>query len=83
MGRKSYPGAEFLLSMVETHWSPGNGDARKMEVRLKAEQELAKIEQQIEHLAGGAGAERRNHAGRSSSCMNASKRLRRQIHSGL
>ena len=38
-------GAEFLLSMVETHWYSRNGDARKMEVRLKAEQELTRIEE--------------------------------------
>src|SRR5246127_5724586 len=49
-GAQVVSGAEFLLSMVETHWSSRNGDARKMEVRLKAEQELARIEEQIEHL---------------------------------
>src|ERR1700746_2089943 len=48
-------GAEFLLSMVETHWSDRNGDARKLEVRVKAEQELAKIEQQIEQLQAVPG----------------------------
>lgn len=43
-------GADFLLSMVETRWAAGNGDARKMESGVKAEQELAKIEQQITQL---------------------------------
>jgi len=43
-------GAEFLLSMVESRWIPTNGDARKMESQMKAEQELEKIEQQLERL---------------------------------
>jgi acetyl-CoA carboxylase carboxyl transferase subunit alpha len=43
-------GADFLLSMVETRWAAGNGDARKMDSGVKAQQELAKIEQQISHL---------------------------------
>jgi len=43
-------GAEFLLSMVESRWSPSNGDARKMESQLRAQQELEKIEQQLERL---------------------------------
>ena len=47
-GAEVVSGAEFLLSMVETHWSQRNGDARVMRVRLKAEQELARIEQLIE-----------------------------------
>ena len=41
--------------MVESHWSDRNGDARKLEVRVKAEQELAKIEQQIEQLQAVPG----------------------------
>jgi acetyl-CoA carboxylase carboxyl transferase subunit alpha len=43
-------GADFLLSMVETRWAAGNGDARKMDSGVKAQQELAKIEQQIAQL---------------------------------
>ena len=54
-GAQIVSGAEFLLSMVETHWNSRNGDARKMEVRLKAEQELARIEEQIEHLQAVPG----------------------------
>src|SRR5262252_5546478 len=54
-GGQVVSGAEFLLSMVETHWSDRNGDARKLDVRVKAEQELAKIEQQIEQLQAVPG----------------------------
>jgi acetyl-CoA carboxylase carboxyl transferase subunit alpha len=43
-------GTEFLLSMVEASWAARNGDSRKMESQLKAQQELAKIEQQVERL---------------------------------
>lgn len=42
--------AEFLLSMVEARWAAGNGDFRKMESQLKAQQELEKIEEQITRL---------------------------------
>jgi len=75
-------GAEFLLSMVETHWSYRNGDARKMEVRVKAEQELAKIEQQIEHLQAvpGQNDETRRQVEQLHQRVDA---LRRQIRSGL
>lgn len=43
-------GTEFLLSMVETRWASRNGDGRKMESQLRAQQELGKIEQQLERL---------------------------------
>jgi len=43
-------GADFLLSMVEAGWAARNGDGRKMESQLKAQQELGKIEQQLERL---------------------------------
>ena len=42
--------ADLLLSMVEARWAAGNGDARKMESQLRAEQELEKIEQQLSKL---------------------------------
>src|SRR5579871_2682746 len=42
--------ADFLLSMVETRWAARNGDFRKMELQLKAQQELEKIEEQITQL---------------------------------
>ena len=48
-------GADFLLSMVETHWTARNRDASKMESGLRAQQELKKIEQQIAHLESAAG----------------------------
>lgn len=40
-------GAELLLSMVETRWADKNGESGKVESRLKARQELEKIEQQL------------------------------------
>jgi len=43
-------GTEFLLSMVEARWASRNGDDSKMESELKAQQELGKIEQQLERL---------------------------------
>ena len=75
-------GAEFLLSMVETHWSDRNGDGRKMEVRAKAEQELAQIEQQIEHLQSvpGQNDQIRQQVEQLHQRVDT---LRRQIHSGL
>jgi acetyl-CoA carboxylase carboxyl transferase subunit alpha len=42
--------AEFLLSLVETRWAARNGDFRKMESQLKAQQELEQIEEQITRL---------------------------------
>jgi acetyl-CoA carboxylase carboxyl transferase subunit alpha len=43
-------GTEFLLSMVEARWAARNGDARKMESQLRAQQELGRIEQQLGRL---------------------------------
>jgi acetyl-CoA carboxylase carboxyl transferase subunit alpha len=43
-------GTEFLLSMVEASWATRNGNGKKMDSQLKAQQELAKIEQQVERL---------------------------------
>jgi acetyl-CoA carboxylase carboxyl transferase subunit alpha len=43
-------GTEFLLSMVETRWAARNGDGTKMESQLKAQQELGRIERQLERL---------------------------------
>src|SRR5580700_7486374 len=79
-GAQVVSGAEFLLSMVETHWYSRNGDARKMEVRLKAEQELARIEEQIEHLQAipGQNEETRRQVDQLHERVDA---LRRQIHS--
>src|SRR6266576_3394035 len=81
-GAEIVSGAEFLLSMVETHWSQRNGHAREIEVRLKAEQELARIEQQIETLQAvpGQSDEIRRQVEQLHERVEA---LRRQIHSGL
>ena len=54
-GRQMVVSADFLLSMVETHWTAGNRDASKMESGLRAQQELKKIEQQIAQLESAAG----------------------------
>src|ERR1700731_103951 len=43
-------GTEFLLSMVEARWAARNGDGRKMESQLRAQQELGRIEQQLGRL---------------------------------
>jgi acetyl-CoA carboxylase carboxyl transferase subunit alpha len=81
-GGQVVSGAEFLLSMVETHWSDRNGDARKLEVRVKAEQELAKIEQQIEQLQSvtGQNDEVRHQIKQLHERVES---LRRQVHAGL
>ena len=54
-GKQMVVGADFLLSMVETHWTARNRDASKMESGLRAQQELKKIEQQIAQLESAAG----------------------------
>jgi acetyl-CoA carboxylase carboxyl transferase subunit alpha len=43
-------GTELLLAMVESHRAGKNGNAINMDSRLKAQQELEKIQQQIDHL---------------------------------
>ena len=43
-------GTDFLLSMVESRWAGRNGGSRKMDLQLKARQELEKIEQQLSRL---------------------------------
>src|SRR5271170_6756144 len=43
-------GAEFLLSIVEAHHTRKNGNVIKMDSGIKAQQELAKIEEQITRL---------------------------------
>jgi acetyl-CoA carboxylase carboxyl transferase subunit alpha len=55
-------GTEFLLSMVEARWAARNGDGRKMESQLRAQQELGRIEQQLERLQSlpGQDADVRN-----------------------
>ena len=48
-------GTDFLLSMVESRWAARNGDSRKMDIQLKARQELEKIEQQLSRLQAAPG----------------------------
>src|ERR1017187_10443566 len=43
-------GMEFLLSIVEAHHTRKNGNVIKMDSGLKAQQELARIEEQITRL---------------------------------
>jgi acetyl-CoA carboxylase carboxyl transferase subunit alpha len=54
-GRELIIGADFLLSMVETHWTSRNGGSGKMEPGLRAQQELRKIEEQIARLESATG----------------------------
>src|SRR5271157_6192603 len=49
-GNPAVTGTEFLLSMVEEHHTRRNGNVVKMDSAPKAQQELLKIEQQIERL---------------------------------
>src|SRR5579863_5987319 len=48
-------GTDFLLSMVESRWAARNGNSRKMDLQLKARQELEKIEQQLSRLQAAPG----------------------------
>jgi acetyl-CoA carboxylase carboxyl transferase subunit alpha len=50
LGNPAIIGTEFLVSMMETHHGRRNGNVVKMESGIKAQQELSKIEQQIERL---------------------------------
>jgi len=43
-------GTEFLLSMVEHRWAAANGNGMEIESQSKAQQELGRIEQQLERL---------------------------------
>lgn len=58
-GHSAIAASEFMLSMVETHYSRRNGNVTSMEPGLKAQQELEKIEDQITRLQAleGQGAE--------------------------
>ncbi len=49
-GNPAILGTEFLLAIVEAHSVRGNGNIVTMDSGLKAQQELEKIEQQIERL---------------------------------
>jgi acetyl-CoA carboxylase carboxyl transferase subunit alpha len=54
-------GMELLLAMVESHRAGKNGNATKKDSRLKAEQELEKIQRQIDHLQSLAGQSEETH----------------------
>ncbi len=67
-------GAEFLLSMVEARWAARNGDGRKMDSQLRAQQELEKNRAQLARLQAVARARRGNPqpdpaTARSHSCL--------------
>ena len=49
-GNPAVAGTEFLLAMVEAHHTSRNGNVIKMNSAVKAQEELLKIEQQIERL---------------------------------
>jgi acetyl-CoA carboxylase carboxyl transferase subunit alpha len=75
-------GTELLLEMVESHRSGKNGNAGKMDSRLKAQQELDKIQQQIDHLQGieGQSDETRLHVQQLHDRVND---LRREVSAQL
>src|ERR1035438_3868774 len=50
VGHDAVTGAEFLVSILETHHTRRNGNIITMESGLKAQQELSKIEEQITRL---------------------------------
>ena len=54
-GNTAVASADFLLSIVEEHNAPKNGNVIKMDSSTKAQQELTKIEEQIERLQTLAG----------------------------
>src|SRR5712691_11619970 len=75
-------GTEFLLSMVEAHNVGGNGNLNTMDSGFKAQQELEKIEQQIERLQAleGQNEETRRQVQQLHDRVND---LRREISSHL
>src|SRR5712691_5227103 len=75
-------GTEFLLSMVEAHNVGGNGNLNTMDSGFKAQQELEKIEQQIERLQAleGQNEETRRQVQQLHERVND---LRREISSHL
>jgi acetyl-CoA carboxylase carboxyl transferase subunit alpha len=81
-GNPAIAGAELLLAMVEAHSVRGNGNAVKMDSGLKAQQELEKIEQQIERLQAveGQNDETRRQVQQLHDRVND---LRREVSAGL
>ena len=54
-GNTAIAGTDFMLSIVEAHHTRKNGNVIKMDSGLKAQQELAKIEEQITRLQAVEG----------------------------
>jgi len=54
-GNTAVAAADFMLSIVEAHHTRKNGNVIKMDSGLKAQQELAKIEEQITRLQSVEG----------------------------
>jgi len=81
-GESRVVGTDFLLSMVETHHARGNGNVITMDSGLKAQQELDKIEQQIEKLQSleGQGDETRRQIQQLHERVN---NLRREVSTHL
>ena len=75
-------GTDFMLSIVEAHHTRKNGNVIKMDSGLKAQQELAKIEEQITRLQAleGQNAETFRQVQQLSARVDD---LRREISSGL
>ena len=75
-------GAEFLLSIVETHKTQRNGKVIGMESGLKAQQELDKIEEQISRLESLEGQSGETHR-QIQQLHDRLKDLRREVTSHL
>src|SRR5215831_414831 len=60
-GNGAFAGTELLLAMVEAHRTRNNGHPIKMDNGLKAQQELDKIKQQIDHLQALEGQSEETH----------------------
>jgi acetyl-CoA carboxylase carboxyl transferase subunit alpha len=78
----SVTGAEFLLSIVETHKARGNGKIIGMDSGLKAQQELDKIEEQISKLESLDGQSSETHR-QIQQLHDRLKDLRREVTSHL
>ena len=81
-GNGAFAGTELLLAMVEAHRTRNNGHPIRMDNGLKAQQELDKIQQQIDHLQAleGQSEETRLHIRQLHDRVND---LRREISTQL
>ncbi|HTR24175.1 MAG TPA: acetyl-CoA carboxylase carboxyltransferase subunit alpha [Terriglobales bacterium] len=78
----SVTGAEFLLSIVETHKTRRNGNVIGMDSGLKAQQELDKIEEQISRIESLEGQSTEAHR-QIQQLHDRLKDLRREVASHL